>query len=174
MRDVRVRGKFTIFQEAQMASAACESHNDHRDRRRFLEPSSDPLVARPNACVQPHHGAPDGGTTTGGDHAVLETPPSRWTKVELKCRRMELREEHLEPEKMARPSYVTEYQKMVKQLNVAGKTKLKLVEYCTQQLKIPVQSNDTMQVLHKKAMEQICLVTKGDGQDLMRFKSRWP
>ena len=98
-----------------------------------------------------------------------EDPPQRWSKVELRRRLMELQEEHLETGSTARANYDTEYQNMVKQLNTAGKTKAKLTEFCTQfctqKLQLQVQSNDTMHIIQKKALEKICLITKADGQD---------
>ena len=135
----------------------------------FFEPTGEPPRAQPSFCEVPHHGPYDRGGASREINKYGETPPTRWTKVELKCRLRELKEEHLETTDKPPRSFETEYQVLVKKLNMASKLKNSLVEFCRNELKMSVQANETMSGLQRRAMDCIGQSTRPDGQDPVGF-----
>lgn len=95
-----------------------------------------------------------------------ETPPSKWSKVELTTRLCQLYEEK-------GISYgrqqKTELRKMVVALNQASRKKADLMEFCTQTVGVHISGNHTIPQMQKLALTRIYEMTTPDASDPVGF-----
>ena len=97
-----------------------------------------------------------------------ETPPQKWSKVELKSRLMEL-EEDLEIKRTASTTETTTLQKWVAKLNMVNKRRSTLREFITEELKGNAPDSCTKDQLGKIAMDCIYDKAEACGSDPVNF-----
>lgn len=95
-----------------------------------------------------------------------ETPPTKWSRVELRTRLMELYEEkgiaYGRKQK-------TELRQGVVKLNQVSRKKYELQKWCQETLQIPVNGNETIAQLQRAAMVKIYQTTQADETDPVGF-----
>ena len=96
-----------------------------------------------------------------------ETPPARWSKVELRHRLLELEPELANPKK--REENEPELRVWVKKINQASAKKTNLVTLCENELGLGLSGNETIAQLERKAMEQAHRLAKADPRDYVGF-----
>ena len=98
-----------------------------------------------------------------------ETPPSAWTKTELKCRLLELREMSGLDKNGHKPAVKTPLQEAVASLNKASKTKAALVKHVQESYMMEVASTWTITQIQKKAVEHIYEHAALSDEDTVNF-----
>lgn len=95
-----------------------------------------------------------------------ETPPSKWSRIELRTRLMELYEEkgiaYGRKQK-------TELRQGVVKLNQVSRKKFELQKWCQETLQIPVSGNETIAQLQRAAMVKLYQTTQADETDPVGF-----
>lgn len=98
-----------------------------------------------------------------------ETPPKRWTKVELEQRLSEMYEEQPQMKPGSNKKVTTSLRQQVAALNQNSRKKAQLQEWCRTHLRMPISGNETIAQLQKAAMIRIYEETQPSPEDPVGF-----
>ncbi|CAE7255758.1 RE1 [Symbiodinium sp. CCMP2456] len=96
-----------------------------------------------------------------------EEPPTRWTKVELRQRLIELNPSL--DKTISKEAKMTELQQWVGKINRASVKKANLVQLCQDELQLTLSGNETVATLEKLAMQRASVLAKPMAQDYVGF-----
>ena len=98
-----------------------------------------------------------------------ETPPSKWTKPELRLRLEQVTGEDMSQRVKKESKQRSPYDEIVRRMNAASKRKATLIEFCRQELNMHNLDSWTIVRIQHEAMKVIYTVAPADATDLVGF-----
>ncbi|CAE7937367.1 rps4x [Symbiodinium sp. KB8] len=96
-----------------------------------------------------------------------EDPPTRWTKVELRQRIVELDPDRAQHQRGQDRD--TELRGLIRKINQASKKKQTMVSLCEGELQLALTGNETLAQLERRAVEQAHRLARAHAQDYVGF-----